>query len=111
MYFLPHVISSFCELRRVSALAMMAEIVLFGFTVLPRAQTPSVKAQSASARDAPKEPLLVPRSEYVGDEACARCHVDKAESYDKTPHHLTSPSRKESANLCHKSSYSPKQAE
>ena len=89
MYFLPHVISSFRKLRWVS-LAMVAAIVLFAFTLLPRAQTPSVKAQSASARNAPKEPLLVPRSEYVGDEACARCHEGKAESYDKTAHHLTS---------------------
>jgi hypothetical protein len=85
------VISSFRELRRVSALAMMAGIVLLAFTVLSRAQTASAKAQSAaSARNAPKKPLLVPRSEYVGDEACARCHEDKAESYDKTAHHLTS---------------------
>jgi cytochrome c553 len=91
MHFLPHVISSFRELRRVSALAMMAGIVLLAFAALPRAQTPSAKAQSAaSARNTPKKPLLVPRSEYVGDEACARCHEDKAESYDKTAHHLTS---------------------
>lgn len=88
MYFLPHVISSFRELRRVSAFAMMAGMVLPAFTVLPRAQTPPANAQSAAS--APKKPLLVPRSEYVGDEACARCHEDKAESYDKTAHHLTS---------------------
>jgi predicted CXXCH cytochrome family protein len=91
MHFLPHVISAFRELRRVSALAMMAGIVLLAFPVLPRAQTPSAKAQSAaSARNTPKKPLLVPRGEYVGDEACARCHEDKAESYDKTAHHWTS---------------------
>jgi hypothetical protein len=90
MYFLP-VISSFRELHRFSALAMTAGIVLLAFTVLSRAQAPSAKTQSAaSAQNAPRKPLLVPRSEYVGDEACARCHADKAESYDKTAHHLTS---------------------
>ena len=91
MHFLPHVISSFRDLRRVSALAITAGIVILACTALPHAQTPSAKAQSAaSARSTPKKPLLVPRSEYVGDEACARCHEDKAESYDKTAHHLTS---------------------
>ena len=91
MYFLPHVISFFRELRRVSALAMMAGIVLLTFTVLARAQRPTTKAQSAaSAQNAPNKTLLVPRSEYVGDEACARCHADKAENYNKTAHHLTS---------------------
>ena len=90
MYFLPHVISSFRKLRRVSALAILAEIALFAFMLLPRTQMPSAEAQSASARYAPKEPLLVPRSDYVGDEACTRCHEGKAESYDKTAHHLTS---------------------
>jgi Cytochrome c554 and c-prime len=55
------------------------------------AQSPSVNAQSAaSTRDASKKPLLVPRSEYLGDEACARCHEEKVESYDQTAHHLTS---------------------
>jgi len=85
------VMSSFRELRRVLVLAMIAGIVLLAFRVSPRAQTTSVKAQSAaSAQNAPTKPLLVPRSEYVGDEACVHCHEDKAESYDKTAHHLTS---------------------
>jgi hypothetical protein len=73
------------------AVAMTAGIVLLGFTGLLRPQPLSVNVQSsATARNAPKKPLLVPRSEYVGDEACARCHEDKADSYDKTGHHLTS---------------------
>lgn len=55
------------------------------------AQWPYVKAKSAaSAQNAPKKPLLVPRGEYVGDKACARCHEEMVESYDKTAHHLTS---------------------
>ena len=70
--------------------ATTAGIAFLAFTVLLRAKTLSVNAQSpASARNAP-EPLLVPRSEYVGDEACARCHEDTAKTYDKTAHHLTS---------------------
>jgi hypothetical protein len=32
----------------------------------------------------------IPRSEYVGDEVCTRCHQDKLASYNKTSHHLTS---------------------
>lgn len=45
---------------------------------------------SALAQNAPKKALLVPRSDYMGDEACAQCHADKAKSYNQTAHHLTS---------------------
>jgi hypothetical protein len=30
------------------------------------------------------------RVEFAGDEVCARCHEEKAASYDRTAHHLTS---------------------
>ena len=30
------------------------------------------------------------RKDYIGDEACRRCHAEKAASYEKTAHHLTS---------------------
>lgn len=30
------------------------------------------------------------RSDYIGDAACARCHQEIAEAYNKTAHHLTS---------------------
>ena len=91
MYSLRQANSRFRELRRVLALATSVGIALLVFTVLPRAQTPSAKAPSAaSARNTAKKALLVPRSEYVGDQACERCHGDKVESYEKTAHHLTS---------------------
>lgn len=62
------------------AVAVSAGVVLLTFVL----QRPS------SAQNAPKKPLLIPRTEYVGDDACARCHADKTESYNKTAHHLTS---------------------
>lgn len=32
----------------------------------------------------------VPRSQYAGDAACAGCHQDITDAYEKTPHYLTS---------------------
>jgi hypothetical protein len=45
---------------------------------------------SSSSRGAAGKKLSIPRSEYVGDETCARCHQDKIDGYDKTTHHITS---------------------
>jgi Cytochrome c554 and c-prime len=36
------------------------------------------------------KPKTVPRSEYVSDSGCARCHEDKFASYEQTAHHFTS---------------------
>lgn len=48
--------------------------------------SPSAKNPSASS----SKPKIVPRSEYVGDPACAQCHQDKFDTYEKTAHNLTS---------------------
>ena len=45
-------------------------------------------AQVISAEKPGKKPLS--RDRYVGDETCAACHKDKAESFFRTAHHLTS---------------------
>jgi Cytochrome c554 and c-prime len=42
-----------------------------------------------AATSAPK-PKTVPRSEYLSDSACAACHKDIFDSYERTAHHLTS---------------------
>lgn len=53
-----------------------------------RSHTP---AQKSSARStAPAKAKVVPRCEYVGDRACAGCHEDRFNSYEKTAHNLTS---------------------
>ena len=46
--------------------------------------SPSAKSASSS------KPKIIARSEYVGDQACAQCHQDKFDSYEKTAHNLTS---------------------
>jgi len=57
-------------------------------------QTPSVsskaKSVSSGSQGAAGKKLSISRSGYVSDEACARCHQDKGDSYDKTAHHITS---------------------
>ena len=48
-------------------------------------KTPTARSAASSAR-----PKTVPRSEYVSDATCARCHENKFASYNQTAHHLTS---------------------
>jgi len=58
-----------------------------GETQSPKAKPKTVAPTSAiSAR----KPKVVPRSDYLGDAVCARCHQDIAESYGKTAHYVTS---------------------
>jgi hypothetical protein len=82
MHFLRHPVST------------IAVVLLFASFLRLRAQSPSATAQNRAAsppvRTTAKKPLLVPRSEYAGDDACGKCHQDKLESYNKTAHHLTS---------------------
>lgn len=49
----------------------------------PKTTLPGKDASSA-------KPKIVPRSEYVGDRACAPCHKDKFDTYERTAHKLTS---------------------
>jgi Cytochrome c554 and c-prime len=37
-----------------------------------------------------RSPLVTGRQNYVGDEACRACHLEKAQNYWKTAHHLSS---------------------
>jgi Cytochrome c554 and c-prime len=70
-------------------------LVTFG---RPPKQNDSAKGQQASPRNTPPAKgatpsaklKTVPRSEYVSDSTCARCHEDKFASYEQTAHHLTS---------------------
>jgi hypothetical protein len=57
--------------------------------VTPSQDKPQTKG-ATQGRASSGKPVLVPRSEYVGDAACAACHQDVAAGYDKTAHHLTS---------------------
>jgi hypothetical protein len=60
--------------------------------VQTEAQSSKAKAKTAplSSHRPPTNEKLIPRRDYVGDAACARCHQDKVETYNKTAHHLTS---------------------
>jgi hypothetical protein len=51
--------------------------------------SPSKTIPTKSA-DTMAKPRTVPRSEYVGDASCARCHEDKFANYEQTAHHFTS---------------------
>jgi len=44
----------------------------------------------SAARSSSATPVIAPRSEYVGDDACASCHQQLAAGYSRTAHHLTS---------------------
>jgi len=49
------------------------------------------QSQSTRPRSPVKSPpKIVPRSQYVGDQACAECHKERFDSYEKTAHNLTS---------------------
>jgi hypothetical protein len=52
-------------------------------------------AQSAAAKDTQRNA----RDGYVGDAACQSCHADKADSYHRTAHYLTSRAPDETAIL------------
>jgi hypothetical protein len=55
------------------------------------AQSPKVKAAAPAASHASvAKPKVIPRREYVGDAACAKCHQDMVDAYNKTAHHVTS---------------------
>jgi hypothetical protein len=58
-------------------------------TQIPRGQKNGSAGQSRSSSSAQSEPVAE-RRDYVGDEACRRCHQDKVDAYYKTAHHLTS---------------------
>ena len=55
-------------------------------------QAPKAKAKTSPSTKSVSsaKPKIVPRSEYVGDQACAQCHQDKFDTYEKTAHNLTS---------------------
>lgn len=49
------------------------------------------QASKAKPKTSPSaKPKIVRRSEYVGDQACAQCHRDKFDTYEKTAHNLSS---------------------
>lgn len=81
-------------LSREFVVAFVAGTLLLSSSTLPQEKAPPVsakaKAVSSGSRGAAGKKLSIPRSEYVGDEACARCHQDKSDSYDKTARHITS---------------------
>jgi hypothetical protein len=57
----------------------------------PPNQDDTRTSQKASPRKTTSaKPKTVPRSEYVSDSSCARCHEDKFASYELTAHHFTS---------------------
>jgi Cytochrome c554 and c-prime len=83
------------RLSREVAVAFVAGTLLLVSATLLQGQAPSAssktKATSSGSRgpDGKTKTLSIPRSDYVGDEACASCHQDKIDSYEKTAHHNT----------------------
>ena len=57
-----------------------------GFSGQDAGQAPKAKPKTSPSA----KPKIVRRSEYVGDQACAQCHQDKFDTYEKTAHNLTS---------------------
>jgi hypothetical protein len=64
---------------------------LWTFIPLPGTQVRSaqLKRNAGTSRTATNK-RSSPRSEYVGDAACARCHQEIVAAFKKTAHHLTS---------------------
>jgi hypothetical protein len=56
----------------------------------PGQQASPSKAAPAKNPAVSVKPKTVPRSDYVSDSTCARCHEDKFASYEQTAHHFTS---------------------
>jgi hypothetical protein len=81
-------------LSRAFVVAVVAGTLLLASATLQQGQAPSVsskaKSVSSGSQGAAGKKLSISRSGYVSDEACARCHQDKGDSYDKTAHHITS---------------------
>jgi hypothetical protein len=61
-----------------------------GLATLLFPQSQSMPRRSSAELAAPRKPKIAPRSAYVGDQACAECHKDRFNTYEKTAHHLTS---------------------
>ena len=80
------------NLRRGFATAFAVGTLLWTAATFQGAQNgaSSANSKTASANSLGAESKLIPRSDYLGDEACARCHQGKSNSYVKTAHHLTS---------------------
>jgi hypothetical protein len=68
----------------------------FGAQAAPPAQSegPTAKAKPKTVPPTSGgltvKPKVVSRSDYVGDAACAQCHKDYVDNYEKTAHHVTS---------------------
>jgi cytochrome c553 len=70
-------------------------VLLLAFVVYAQTGTQPAKAAAAkTGKAAASKPLAAThatsRAEYVGDEACRRCHAETVNSYYQTAHHLTS---------------------
>lgn len=59
-------------------------------TLLGHAQSQSSSQRPSAKSPASVKPKIVPRSEYVGDQACGECHQEKFNTYEKTAHNRTS---------------------
>ena len=85
------------KLYFVRAVARVAASLFIVTTLLvsisySQTQTPKTRNKSMGQRSSPspEKGLLVARTEYVGDQSCAKCHQEMVESYHKTAHFLTS---------------------
>jgi hypothetical protein len=65
-------------------------LALVSLATLARPTQSQTSVQRSSTKSTATKPKVVPRSEYVGDQACAECHQDKFNTYEKTAHNLTS---------------------
>jgi hypothetical protein len=65
--------------------------MLLAFACLPGARRPTQPNRNVSPlQSAAANKMSAPRSDYIGDAACAQCHQAIVDAYDKTAHHLTS---------------------
>jgi hypothetical protein len=83
------------QFDRVAGVLLLALTCLAagGFSIGARKGSGQDTGQASKAKPKPSpsaKPKIVRRSEYVGDQACAQCHRDKFDTYEKTAHNLTS---------------------
>ena len=70
--------------------ALSAVALIFACGSPLAAQVPGQKNKTKDPAGQEGKALLAARSDYVGDQACAKCHQKIAETYHKTAHFLTS---------------------
>lgn len=83
-------------LAMIRVYVMVIAVLLLAMEAAGGNRNPQTPPNSAPSQTVSSHPAvsgnvkLNPRENYVGDDACHSCHQDKAESFHRTAHYLTS---------------------